>query len=271
MFRIAFFVARQALAIVVAALAYFGVRGLTEGGRDEAFRNATRVLELERRLHIDIESAVQGSLDGHDSLITLANWIYIFGHWPVITATLVWLAVTRRDQFYDLRNAMFISGALGLVVFATWAVMPPRLIGPEYVDTVTIRSESYRVLQPPSLVNKYAAVPSLHFGWNLLVGMAWARASSSAAVKVAAFMMPLAMAFAVVATANHWTADVILGGVVAAIGLVIQRWAAWGTSTDRRHRLFVGGTLASGNPDGRRSQLNSVPPNHSGDGSDEQR
>ncbi len=223
MARVAFFTARQAIAITLAALAYFGVRGLTEGGRTQAHENATRVLELEQRLHLDLELGVQQTIEGHDSLLTLANWIYIFGHWPVVIGTLVWLALTRRDLFYELRNALFISGAIGLVIFATWAVMPPRLHGPEYIDTVMVRSTAYRLLQPPALVNKYAAVPSLHFGWNLLVGVAWARASTSRPVRVAATLMPAAMAFAVVATANHWIADVVVGGVVACAGFVIQR------------------------------------------------
>lgn len=223
MARVAFFTARQAVAIILAAFAYFAVRGLTEGGHEQARHNATRILQLEQRLNIDIELLVQQSIQEHEFLLTLANWIYIFGHWPVIIGTLVWLAVTRRDQFYDLRNALFISGAVGLVIFATWAVMPPRLLAPEYIDTVTIRSTAYRILQPPALVNKYAAIPSFHFGWNLLVGIAWARASQNHVVRVAAVAMPAAMAFAVVATANHWVSDVVVGGMVAVAGLLVQR------------------------------------------------
>jgi hypothetical protein len=223
MVRVALFIARQTVAITLAALAYFGVRGLTEGAPEQAEQNALSLLEWERRLNLDLELAIQQAISSHESLLTLANWIYIFGHWPVVISTLVWLAVTRREQFFELRNALFISGAVGLVVFANWAVMPPRLLGPEYIDTVTIRSTAYRLLQPPALVNKYAAVPSLHFGWNLLVGIAWARATTSRAVKVAALLMPLAMAFAVVATANHWIADVFVGGVVAYAGWFLQR------------------------------------------------
>ena len=220
------FIARQATAITLAALAYFGVRGLTEGGRERAHRNAEWLFEVEQRLHLDIELGVQELVAGNEHLMNLANWVYIFGHWPVIVATLVWLAITRRDDFYELRNALFFSGGIGLIIFATWAVMPPRLFSAEFVDTVTMRSNAYRVLQPPALINKYAAVPSLHFGWNLLVGIAWARATTNRAVRVAAVVMPMAMAFAVVATANHWITDVAVGGLVAGAGLAVQRNAA---------------------------------------------
>lgn len=218
------FVARQALLISLAALAYFGVRGLTERDPQTAHRNAERVLELERRLGLDIELGVQDLLHQRELLVDLANWVYIWGHWPVVIVTLVVLAVARRPDFFHLRNAMFISGAIGLVIFALYAVEPPRLFADAYVDTVTARSNAYRVLQPPSLVNKYAAIPSLHFGWNLLVGISWARTTQSRLASIAAVAMPSAMAAAVVATANHWTLDVVVGGLVAMGGFAIERW-----------------------------------------------
>jgi PAP2 superfamily len=101
-------------------------------------------------------------------------------------------------------------------------VAPPRLFDPVFVDTVTERSYSYRVLQPPAFVNRYAAVPSLHFGWNLLVAIAWFRIGRTRAWRVAAIAMPAAMAWAVVATANHWVFDVAAGAVVALSGLAVE-------------------------------------------------
>ena len=234
MARSLLFGARQGVLILMAALAYFGVRGLTEGDPTSAHRNAGRLLELEQRLGLDFELPLQQLVSNSEALLTFANWIYIWGHWPVVIATLVWLAAHDRENYYILRNAMFISGAIGLVIFAAWAVAPPRLFGAEYVDTVTIRSVSYRLLQPPALINKYAAVPSLHFGWNLLVGVAWAKTATKPFMKTAAVVMPMAMGFAVVATANHWVADVIIGGAVAMAGLLLQpyvrRWLSVGTA-----------------------------------------
>ncbi len=87
-------------------------------------------------------------------------------------------------------------------------------------------------------MNQYAAMPSLHFGWNMLLGIAWARASSSWWMKAAGALMPLAMAFAVVATANHWIADVMIGGLVAAAGLAIQRTASWVVPTNPFARTY---------------------------------
>jgi hypothetical protein len=214
---------RQLVLFGLAALSYFGVRGLTEGDVSVAVRHADWVLDAERALWIDIELGIQNFLLDHELLVNLANWIYIWGHWPVVGATLLWLVFYHRDDYFELRNAMFISGAIGLIIFASFPVSPPRLFSVAYVDTVTQHSESYRVLQPPALVNKYAAVPSLHFGWNLLVALAWRRVGKGPFFAVGAVVMPVAMAWAVVATSNHWTMDVITGGMVALTGLALER------------------------------------------------
>ena len=154
----------------------------------------------------------------YHSLEVLANWIYIWGHWPVIIVTMVWLAWQHRPVFLRLRDAMLVSGAMGLVVFVTYPVAPPRLVDPDLVDTVTRASHAYRVLQPPNFVNQYAAMPSLHAGWDLLVGIAIVTAATHVALRVGGWTLPLLMAFAVVATANHYIVDVVVGIAFALVG-----------------------------------------------------
>jgi hypothetical protein len=89
------------------------------------------------------------------------------------------------------------------------------------VDTVTQRSNSYRVLQPPAFVNQYAALPSLHVGWDLLMGIAVMTAATGVTLRVVGALMPLAMVAAVVLTANHYLLDVIAGAAVALTGLAL--------------------------------------------------
>ena len=174
---------RQAALIGAAMLAYFGVRNLTVGSADEAFANARSLVRLQDRLGLDWEHAIQGLVVDRGELVTLSNWIYIWGHWPVILSTAVALYVFRRRSFYVLRNAMFISGAVGFLFFALLPLAPPRLLGLGLVDTVTEQSNAYRALQPPGLTNQYAAFPSLGSLWScggsdreLRVGPAAARA-----------------------------------------------------------------------------------------------
>jgi membrane-associated phospholipid phosphatase len=130
---------------------------------------------------------------------------------------------------------MFISGAIGLVVFIASPTAPPRLVDLGLIDTVTDRSSSYRALQPPGLINKYAAMPSLHFGWNLLVGIMLIRTTRRRIVWGFAIGLPAAMALAVVMTANHYVLDVFAGAVVALIGLALVPRVNRAAARLRRH------------------------------------
>ncbi len=205
------------VAVVAGGVAtYFGVRGLTAGDADVAVDHAEDVMALERELGLDIEAGVQDLLVDVEPLTTLANWVYIWGHWPVIGIVLLWLALRNRTIFLRLRNAMIASGLMGLCVYTTYPVAPPRLAGMGFVDTITEQSSSYRVLQPPAFVNQYAAMPSLHVGWDLLVGMALVAAAGSVALRTVGRLMPVVMGAATVLTANHYVLDVLVG---AAFGL----------------------------------------------------
>jgi hypothetical protein len=227
--------ARQLLFVSAGVFVYFRVRGLTEGSVATANAHGRDVLALERRLGIDIEEQVQDLVLDHDRLVTFANWVYIWGHWPVIVVTLVCLHLWRRHLYLLLRNAMFISGGIGLVFFATYAVAPPRLLGVGLEDTVTQKSTAYRLLQPPSLVNQYAAIPSLHVGWNLLVGIVIYRATRHWLLRVVAVVGPLLMAVGVILTGNHYVIDGILGAALALLGLALA-----GVLTPRLVRLDGG-------------------------------
>jgi hypothetical protein len=226
------------VALVAAAfLAYFGIRALTQGSHEAAEAHAADVMALEQRLGIDWEARAQSVVDAHRTLLDLANWVYIWGHWPVIAVTAVWLFHRRQAAYRRLRNAMFASGAIGMAIFATFPVAPPRLAGVGLVDTVTAYSHSYRALQPPALTNVYAATPSLHFGWDLLVGLTLAAEARHLAVRLLGVAMPVLMGLAVVVTANHYVVDVLAGGAVALTSL------AAASVLDRRRRAPAGRPL----------------------------
>jgi hypothetical protein len=210
---------REAALVAGAILAYFAIRNLTAGAPEEAFANGERIVDLEQSLGIAWEDAIQGWIVASDALVTLANWVYIWGHWPVILSTAAILYIWRRDRYYILRNALFISGGIGFLFFALVPVAPPRLLELGLVDTVSGQSDAYRALQPPGLTNQYAALPSLHLGWNLTVGIVLFMTTTSLAVRSFAVLSPLAMGFAVVATANHFVVDVAAGAAVVLVGL----------------------------------------------------
>lgn len=208
----------QAALIIAAVAVYFGVRGLTVGAPALAEAHARTIVTIERSLGIAFESTVQRPFADPGTLQTLANWVYIWGHWPVIIATMLWLAFRHSAILLRLRDAMVVSGAMGMVVFASFPVAPPRLAGLGLVDTVTETSRAYRILQPPAFVNQYAAMPSLHAGWDLLVGISIVTATGSLALRLFGYLMPVLMAVAVVVTANHYLLDVVAGVALVLLG-----------------------------------------------------
>jgi hypothetical protein len=208
----------QVLVIVLGIFVYFRIRGITDASVDVAHAHADDIVALERWLGIDVEGAVQSPVASSQTLATAANWVYVWGHWPVILATMVWLLWRHRDTFRRLRDGMLVSGFLGMGVFVSYPVAPPRLFDLGLVDTVTESSEAYRYLQPPAFVNQYAAMPSLHAGWDLLVGLAIVGAAGTIGLRMLGVLMPVLMMWAVVATANHYVLDVVAGVALALIG-----------------------------------------------------
>jgi membrane-associated phospholipid phosphatase len=217
-------VGREASLVVFAYFLYFAVRGFTEGSETRAVDHAHMIVNFEKSAGFFWEPSIQEQIVSHHWIVTAANWMYIWGHWPLIATVAAWLVVRRPAAYSLFRNAFFISGAIGIIIFVTFPVAPPRLADLGLADTVTQHSHAYRVLQPPAFVNQYAAVPSLHFGWDLLIGIALVREARWLPARIFGAIVPVLMACAIVLTANHYIFDVFAGGVVALTGLGLSYW-----------------------------------------------
>ena len=202
---------------------YFGVRGITASNADVALDHAGDLVRFEQGLGFYWEPELQEVVTGSKALMTFMNWVYIWGHWPVITVTLFWLFLRHADGYRIVRNTMLLSGGVGLFVFATFPVAPPRLVNLGLVDTVTEYSHAYRVLQPPAFVNQYAAMPSLHVGWDLLVGIAIFTYASHVLVRAVGVLLPMLMTASVVLTANHYIIDAVIGSALVLVSLFVVR------------------------------------------------
>lgn len=209
---------------------YFGVRALTEGAPWRAMANAREVLRLETSLGIDWEGAIQALVIRSHVLVDAANAVYIYGHWPVLIGAGVLLFRHRRAHYYRLRNVCLLSGLIGLVIFALFPVAPPRLTDLPLIDTVTRDSDGYRQIFPPSLVNQFAAMPSFHAGWNLVLGIVVFQATRNKLLRACAVVLPAAMILSVVATANHFVADVLVGATIVLAALAVE------IAREHRHR-----------------------------------
>jgi hypothetical protein len=225
--------------VVVAYLVYYVVRGMVDGRAPEAVSRAIRIVELERALGLFWERQVQGVVLTSQVLVDIFNYIYVYGHLPLICIVALAMFLFRRPIYVLYRNAFFLAGGIGLLCFTFLPTAPPRLLPWPYglVDTVAAFSHISYDSQPAALVNQYAALPSLHFAWNLLLALAILEATRNPLLRAVAVMMPLAMAVAIVATANHFILDIVAGAVVALLGLGLARlWQRQGPRLWRRLR-----------------------------------
>ena len=188
-------VLREFLLVLAALGVYHVVRVLVDGAGMEPLENSFSLLRLETALGLDWEIALQQAFLGHlRPLISVLNFVYVWGYWLILAGSLSYLYVLRRDTYRRVRNAMIVSGLIGVFVFASFPVAPPRLAPVGIVDTVeSSDSIAEEVARPSWLINENAAMPSFHFGWILLCGIGLAMTMRRRIGKVLAFSLPLLM------------------------------------------------------------------------------
>ncbi len=207
--------------IIPAYTAYQFVRGAVHGKSGAAFDNASRVINIEKQLGIFHEAFLQQLILPKVWIVDFFNYLYIWGHLPVIIAVALWLYGRHRGNYALFRNAFLISGLIALIGFSTMPLAPPRYM-PEFGFTDTIiHAQSYYAFQNPKIVNQYAAMPSLHFGWDMLVAIAIGFNTTKRWVRLAAVFMPGVMLGGIVLTANHYFLDAAAGALVSMMGLAL--------------------------------------------------
>lgn len=214
--------ARQFLLFFAAYNCYQLVRGYVDGQDATAFANAHHVIALERSLGAFFEPGWQNALIAHVWIIDLANFLYLNSHFVLTTGFLAWLYLYRNDHFYFVRNMFMVAMGLALVLYAAFPTAPPRLI-PEAGFTDTIASFT-GVAQDSgtagALVNKYAAVPSMHICFSLMVAVPAMRLTNLAPLRVLWSAYPLTVFFAITTTGNHFWFDAAAGAAVACVAAV---------------------------------------------------
>lgn len=213
------------------------------------------------------------------------NNVYSFVHIPATILFLVWLyyqtiasntpplsgdatndssgGLTGAALYQARRRTMAMCNLLAFVVFTLWPCMPPRLLSdPNYsglngkkaqsfgfVDTVHSVAGQSSIWTQNKFCNQYAAMPSLHFGYSLLVGLTIASIplapqSSAGTRRRRRFLAvllgtayPAIILIAIVATANHFILDAVAGAIVCLIAcnangvmlnlLPLEDWFLW--------------------------------------------
>jgi membrane-associated phospholipid phosphatase len=221
---------RQVSLFAAAYFAYMLVRGLADGSANAAFAHARDLIALERTLHLFIEPSVQAWASGSHFLMGLASWLYVNAQGSVTITALLYLYVRHNRNFYFVRNMFMIAMAIALVGYTVFPTAPPRFM-PEwgFIDTVsdfTPVNVSHTSASMSSLFNPYAAVPSMHVAFALMIGSSLALLVRRRAVRVLWLLYPLVMTFVIVVTANHFIVDALLGALTAGASAYGASWLA---------------------------------------------
>lgn len=204
-------------------------RHLADAETSEADAHARSVWHLERWLHLPSERAIQHWVLGQLDVARLANLYYVGVHFPATIAILAWLFVWHRGEYLRVRTELIISTAIALAIHINYPLAPPRLVpGFGIVDTmVTVGPSAYPQSTTSGFANQFAAMPSLHVGWAVLLAIAVIRSYRSP-WRWAALLYPTATWTVVVITGNHYILDGIIGTaiVLVAVGAcaLVPRW-----------------------------------------------
>jgi membrane-associated phospholipid phosphatase len=217
---------RQILLFVGAYMGYQVVRGLINGNDvAKASWNATKVIHLERALHIFIEPSVQSWALNDHWIMDVADWTYLNAHYIVTFGALLFMYLRRNDSFYFVRNMFMIAMMVALVGYALYPTAPPRLM-PEWGFTDAIQLFTGVTAEKgasAALLNLYAAIPSMHVCFALMTGLPMARLSRHRPARIAWCVYPVFISFVVIATGNHYLTDVILGALTAGFSALMAK------------------------------------------------
>ncbi|MBF6337168.1 inositol phosphorylceramide synthase [Nocardia abscessus] len=225
----------QLLLITVLYLGYRAGRLVTADHTGRAMVNAHGLLGLERRLGLPDEQQVQALFLHRDFLAVPANFYYAGAHFTVAVGVLLWLWMFRPEHYRWTRNLMAALTGAALLVHMLVPLAPPRMLPDRgFVDLAALYGQSvYGETDSGGLSNQFAAMPSLHVGWALLLGVAVVAATRTP-WRWLALAHPALTTLVVVGTANHYWLDALVAVVLLAVAAALHPFVvpaaatAWG-------------------------------------------
>lgn len=222
-----------ALLEVATVLALFGVynvgRLVATGRVATADGHARQLVDLERWLGLPSEETLQRLAFRVPDLIAFADRYYVAVHFPITVAVLVWLYLFRRPAYTWAKWGLIVATATAMVVHIALPMTPPRLLpGLDMIDTGARAGQSVYAGTSPvgGLANEYAAMPSLHVGWALLLAVVLIRTCRTR-WRWLWLAHPVITFVVVTVTANHYLLDGVAGSALVLAGLWVSArlWA----------------------------------------------
>ncbi|MDH3724892.1 MAG: phosphatase PAP2 family protein [Thermoleophilia bacterium] len=208
---------------VAALLVYQGSRAFVIGDTSTAFQNAAGVVEWEKSYGLFFELSIQRWALANIELVEVLNYFYLSAHWIVTTAFFVWLWHRRKGVYPYVRNAFLLANGIALTIFMVYPVAPPRLMRSSgFVDTLNRVSDvDLHGGLLSGWFNPYAAVPSMHFGYSIMIALVAMWLIRAWPLRFLALAYPAVVFITIVGTGNHFVIDAVAGTAVVAAGFVL--------------------------------------------------
>jgi hypothetical protein len=198
-------------------MAYFTTRGIVAGRESEAFTNAYYLIRLQRFLGVYFELEIQNWVLGYPTLVSAVNSFYVYAHLPILILFACWVFLFHPRWYPEIRNVFLGILAVGLLIYSLIPLAPPRFFtATGFVDTLHVYSSvDYSQNSIEMLYNPYAAMPSLHVGFSVFVGIGIILIGRRWFHWALGILYPSLMTIAVVATGNHFILDAVAGLMLA--------------------------------------------------------
>jgi hypothetical protein len=241
---------------LVAVIALYGVyetsRGLVAGDSATAVRHARSIAALERSLHVFAELHVQVAARAVPGLLGTLGVLYLTLHLAVTGVYLLWLHRRRPEAFPVVRTALLGASLLALVGFLAFPTAPPRLAALGISDTISHGKVDLNHGLVSALYNPFAAVPSMHICYAVIVGASLFRHGRRPMLRVLGVIYPVLQLLVIVATGNHFFFDAALGAAVGAVSLAAATALLGGCTRERPAAVRITAPLDAGSPHWRR-------------------
>jgi len=229
---------REILIIAAVNVVYETVRNLSAGKPSKAYSNALLIIDWQRNLGIWHEQAMQQFALGFTPLIVVANYFYGSIYIIATLFTLIFLYSKFPDDYPLFRNTLMIGTLCGLIGFALFPLMPPRLLDDTlllqgtnanlwfgFIDTLVEYPTFWSFNDPAmkTISNQFAAMPSLHCGWAFWTFISLLPRMKSWWSKTLVVLYPVLTVYVVIITANHYVLDAVAGFALFTFAYFVAR------------------------------------------------
>ncbi|MEM9610436.1 MAG: phosphatase PAP2 family protein [Actinomycetota bacterium] len=215
-------VAAQLALLLVGWALYRQVRLRTT---DEAIAraNANLLLDAQAGLNLAVERTINSAMASADALAWAANWQYLL-HFPLTIGTGVWLFVAHRSRGYVVfRDSLLVATGVGLLIHLFFPLAPPRMM-PDFIDVTASVGPSPYSFPGSGQANQFAAMPSMHVAWAVLVASSVRDVADRPLVRIAAATHALTTGAVVLLLAHHYVLDVLVALAIVELARRVARW-----------------------------------------------